>query len=72
MKEAIFNVVLKDGKPYLKWTQYETTYLRIWKANSENPYIKYMSGFLGNIYLDENMKDDLRKLMNHEGGNEND
>ena len=31
-KEARFTVVIKNGKPFLKWEQYETTFLKIWKA----------------------------------------
>ena len=52
-------VVLKDGKPFLKWEQYETTFLKIWKANSEKPYIRW-----GGMYveLDEEQKKELKKL----------
>ena len=56
---AKFTVVLKDGKPWLKWDQYEVTYLKIWKANTAAPYVKYM-GIIAP--LEPYMIDQLREL----------
>ena len=58
--EAIFTVILKDGKPWLKWEQYETTFLRIWKANSPAPYVKW-NGLT--VTLDADMMKQLKAIM---------
>ena len=59
-KEARFTVVIKNGKPFLKWEQYETTFLKIRKANSDNPYVRW-----GGMYveLNEEQKEELKKLV---------
>ena len=59
-KEARFTVVIKNGKPFLKWEQYETTFLKIWKANSDKPYVRW-----GGMYveLNEEQKEKLKKLV---------
>ena len=56
---AKFKVVLKDGKPWLEWDQYEITYLRIWKANSDQPYCKY-NGLT--VYLEDYLIEQLKNL----------
>ena len=56
--KATFTVVLRDGKPWLRWDQYETTFLRIWKADSDRPYVKY-NGLT--VYLEEYMINQLRE-----------
>ena len=66
MTENTFIVILKDNKPFIKWTMTHTekTYLRIWDAKGEKPYVKYMSGYFGKTYLSDDMKEDLQKLLN--------
>ena len=51
---------IKNGKPFLKWEQYETTFLKIWKANSDKPYVRW-----GGMYveLNEEQKEELKKLV---------
>jgi hypothetical protein len=44
----------------VEWDQYEVTYLRIWKANSDNPYCKY-NGMA--VALDEEIIKELKKIM---------
>lgn len=56
---AAFKVILKDGKPWLEWSQYEITYLKIWKANSNKPYCKY-HGLT--IYLEDYLINQLKSL----------
>ena len=58
--EAKFSVVLRNGQPWMKWEQYETTYLRIWKANSEKPYCKY-NGITA--YLEKYLIKELQEVM---------
>lgn len=57
--KATFKVVLRDGKPWLEWNQYGITYLRIWKANSNQPYCKY-NGMI--VYLEEYLINQLNNL----------
>ena len=59
-KEARFTVVIKNGKPFLKWEQYETTFLKLWKAHSAKPYERW-----GRVYieLNEEQKEELKKLV---------
>lgn len=57
--DAKFTVVLKNGQPWLKWDQYEVTYLRIWKANSDKPYVRWM-GMI--VELTDDMKTQLKNL----------
>lgn len=57
---AKFSVVLKDGKPWLKWDQYEVTYLRIWKAKSNSPYCKY-NGLT--VALDDYLIKELKEVL---------
>ena len=59
-KEAKYSVVLKNGQPWLRWDQYETTYLKIWKSKSDKPYCKY-SGMT--VYLENEMIAELKKLI---------
>ena len=42
MKNAKFTVILKNGQPWLEWDQYGVRYLKIWKANTDKPYVKWM------------------------------
>ena len=72
-KEMYFKVILKEGKPYLRAYHFygndRHQDMRIWKANSDKPYCKYMSGFIGLLYLDEEMIADLRRIQ--AGGSSN-
>lgn len=63
MKKATFSVVLKDGKPWIKWEQYETIYMRIWKAKTSRPYCKYMGI---TVFIDDYLVDELREIQKHE------
>jgi hypothetical protein len=58
--KAKFTVVIKNGAPWLKWNQYETTYLKIWKANSNTPYVKY-NGITA--YLEDYLIKQLREMI---------
>lgn len=59
-----FKVVMKKGKPYLKMVcgSYETD-MMIYGKDTDAPYVKYCSGFLGKTYLDEKMKAELNRLL---------
>lgn len=61
--DAKFTVVIKNNRPWLKWEQYETTFLKIWKAKSNEPYVKYM-GMI--VKLTDDMKAQLQKIINKE------
>lgn len=64
-----YEIVMKNGKPFLRmWHpiyDWEGGYhdCMIYKAKTDAPYIKYMSGYLGTIDLDEEMKSELRKVL---------
>lgn len=72
-KKIIFKVILKNGKPYLRAYHFYGNDchhdMRIWKADSDKPYCKYMSGYIGLLYLDEEMIADLRRIQ--AGGSSN-
>lgn len=70
MKETdgiAFEVILKDGKPYLRAYHYagrgKHIDMKIWKAESDKPYCKYLSNYIGLLYLDEDMKKQLRDVL---------
>ena len=64
-----YEVVVKNGKPFLRMYHpiydYQGGYndSMIYKAKTDAPYIKYMSGYLGKLYLEDEMKKELRKIM---------
>ena len=64
-----YEVVMKNGKAYLRmwhpFYDYQGGYndSMIYKAKTDEPYIKYQSGYLGKLYLDEEMKEQLKKVM---------
>lgn len=54
MTDINFEVIKKNGKSFMRMTAYgEVTDMKIWKVNSDKPYIKY-AGMT--FYLDEEMK----------------
>lgn len=67
--ETRFEVVIKNGKPFLRqWHpvfQYEGGYhdSMIYKARTEAPYFRYMSSYLGNIPLNDEMKEQLKAAL---------
>lgn len=54
MADVTFEVVKKNGKPYVRMNAFgEITDMKVWKANTDKPYTKY-AGMV--IYLDDEMK----------------
>ena len=65
MNKPGFEILLKNGKPYLRMKFVDNTHIDmfIFKAKSEQPYVKFMSGFTGITYLDEDCKAELAKIL---------
>lgn len=60
-----FEVIMKNNKPFLRMIRGEENIdMMIYKAKTDSPYIKFMSGYMGKTYLTEDMKADLRNIMN--------
>lgn len=67
--ETRFEVVMKDGRPYLR--QWHPIYnceggyhdSMIYKARTEAPYIRYLSSYLGDIPLNDEMKNQLKSAL---------
>lgn len=52
-----FEVIKKNGKPFVRMTAYgRVTDMRIWKANTDKPYVKYC-GMV--VYLEDEMKEQI-------------
>lgn len=64
-----YEIVKKNGKPFLRMYHpiydYQGGYYEsmIYGAKTEKPYIKYMSGYLGKTFLDEELKEKLREAL---------
>ena len=65
MNRPGFEILLKNGKPHLRMKFADRTHIDmfIFKAKSEQPYVKFMSGFTGITYLDEDCKAELAKIL---------
>lgn len=54
MENVRFEVITKNGKPFMRMTAYgQVTDMMIYKAKTEKPYVRYLGQF---FYLDEEMK----------------
>jgi hypothetical protein len=60
-----FEVIKKNNKPFVRMVSgnYQVD-MMVYGAKTEAPYVKYMSGYMGKTYLTEDMKADLRNIMN--------
>ena len=65
MNKTGFEIILKNGKPYLRMKFVDNTHIDmfIFKAKSDQPYVKFMSGFTGVTYLDEECKAELANVL---------
>ena len=65
--KGTWKVILKNGKPYLRGYHYfgnnNHLDMMIWKAKTDKPYCKFMSSYLGLLYLDDDMKKQLREVL---------
>lgn len=62
--ETTFEVILKNGKPFVRMTCGDYVVdMKIWKAKTDAPYVKYMSTFNGYVYLSDDMKAQLANLI---------
>lgn len=58
-----YRVILRDGKPCVRITTGQSVRdMRIFKAHTDKPYVRYDYSYIGTVYLDEELKAQLRAL----------
>ena len=66
-EKGTYEIFLKNGKPYLRaWHYFDKDYhldMRIRKANTDKPYCKFLSNYIGLLYLDDKMIAELRQVQ---------